>query len=144
MGGTKTWDGVLRYRKWKLEGMKMNQMRGLKTVLVDKAQLIETVKENRADHREGFDEAMIGYKAKAIELLNEHIERIKANAPEMVSVHLAMPSDHSAEYDRVIEMLLWSQDDQLELSDIEFSEYVMDEWGWKQEWTASNAMYSQS
>ena len=65
---------------------------------------------------------MIGYKAKAIELLNEHIERIKANAPEMVSVHLAMPSDHSDEYDRVIEMLLWSQDDQLELTDIEFSE----------------------
>jgi len=125
------------------QGM-MNQMRGLKTVLVDKEQLIITVRENRDEHRARFDEAMVGYKAKAIELLNEHIERIKANAPEMVSVHLPMPSDHSDEYDRVIQMLIWSQDDQLELSDIEFSEYVMDEWGWKQEWTASNAMYSQS
>ncbi len=118
-------------------------MRGLNTVLVDKDQLVVTVRENRAEHRARFDEAMVGYKVKAIELLGEHIERIKANAPEAVSVHLPMPSDHSAEYDRVIQMLIWSQDDQLELSALEFSEYVMDEWGWKAEFTASNALYSQ-
>ncbi len=124
--------------------MQMNQMRGLKTVLVDKEQLIVTVTENRDEHRARFDEAMVGYKAKAIELLEEHIGRINANAPEKVEIYLPMPSDHSDDYDRVIQMLMWSQDDQLELSDLEFSEFVLDQWGWKTEWTASNAMYSQN
>ncbi len=44
------------------EGMRsqMNQMRGLKTVRVEKAALLEQVKENRAEHRDRFEEAMEG------------------------------------------------------------------------------------
>ena len=38
----------------------------------------------------------------------------------------------------------WTDSNNTVISDIEFDQYVMDEWGWKAEFTASNALYSQS
>lgn len=120
------------------------ETRGLGSVLVDVEELKERVKQNRDQHRAAFVAAMDGYKALAIDLLEEHIGRIKDNAPERVSVSLAMPEDHTEDYDRVLEMLTWTLDAQLELTEHEFSEYVLDQWGWQREFATTAAMYSQS
>jgi hypothetical protein len=122
----------------------MNEYRGLTTVLLDKADLLEKVNINYAKHRTRFEDAMVGYKLKAIELLEEHVQRIKDNAPEKVFVQLPMPEDHSRDYERVIEMLEWSQDETLELDESEFSTYVLDQWGWQEGFAQTYAMYSGS
>lgn len=111
-------------------------------IRVNKKDLIAKLTENRATHHAAFEEAMAGYKTRAIELLEEHIERIKAKAPERVMVNLPMPQDHTDDYDRVIDMLDWSQDDDVWVNAHEFSTYVNDEWFWKEEVTATNALYS--
>ena len=87
---------------------------------------------------------MAGYRDKAIKILADHIERIKANAPEKVAVSLPMPEDHSEDYELAIAMLEWSRDDHLELSDSEFSQYVMDNWGWQASFSESYMMYTSS
>ncbi len=128
---------------WTTKGnVRMNEYRGLTEVLLDKADLLEKVTINHAKHRARFEEAMEGYKTKAIGLLYDHIERIKDNAPEKVFVQLPMPEDHSADYERVIEMLEWSKDDELELNEQEFSTYVLDQWGWQETFSQTYAMYS--
>jgi hypothetical protein len=122
----------------------MNEYRGLDTVLLNKTELLEKVAVNYTKHRAKFEEAMAGYKTKAIKLLEEHIQRIKDNAPEKVSVQLPMPQDHSADYERIIGMLEWSKDEELELSKEEFATYVLDQWGWQEGFAQTHAMYSGS
>jgi hypothetical protein len=63
---------------------------------------------------------------------------------EKVFVQLPMPEDHSRDYERVIEMLEWSQDETLELDESEFSTYVLDQWGWQEGFAQTYAMYSGS
>lgn len=119
-------------------------IRGLNTVLVGKEQLLEQVRENRETHREKFEEAMDGYKRKAIELLEDHIDRIKRNAPERVRVDLPYPIDHTDDYDRIIKQLEWSLDNQIELNEQEFNTYVRDQWGWKEAFSETHTMYTSS
>ncbi len=131
--------------QWTKKGiMERSKYRGLTEVLLNKERLLETVRENLATHREKFEEAMDGYKLKAIGLLSEHIQRIRDNAPEKVFIQLPMPEDHSRDYERVIEMLEWSQDDTLELDESEFATYVLDQWGWQEGFAQTYAMYSKS
>ena len=120
----------------------MSEYRGLDTVLLDRGDLLVQVEGNYAKHRDKFEEAMAGYKELALKYLNEQIERIKFNAPEQVIVSLPMPEDHSDDYQRVIEMLKWSEDTTLELNEQEFSTYVLDQWGWQQGFAQTYAMYS--
>ena len=132
--------------QWTKKGIRkrMKEYRGLSEVLLNKDALLEQVRENYDSHREKFEEAMVGYKAKAIELLEAHIQRIRDNAPEKVFVQLPMPEDHSKDYERVIEMLEWSKDTDLELDESEFATYVLDQWGWQEGFAQTYAMYSKS
>jgi hypothetical protein len=122
----------------------VSDYRGLTTVLVKRDELLEQMRLNRADHRQMFEQAMEGYKVKAVELLMEHIDRIKANVPEKVVVSLPFPEDHTGDYDRVIVQLEWSLDDTLELNEQEFNSYVRDQWGWQQGFTQTWATYTSS
>ncbi len=132
--------------QWTKEGIKvrMKEYRGLDTVLLSKGDLLEKVQHNYASHRQKFEEAVNGYRDKAVQLLQDHVERILANAPEQVVVSLPWPEDHSEDYERVIEMLEWSEDDELELNEHQFATYVLDQWGWQAGFSETYAMYSGS
>lgn len=123
---------------------RMTDYRGLTEVLVETGALLATVEENLTNHRQKFEEAMKGYKTKAIHLLEDHITLIMDNAPEKVVVSLPWPEDHSADYERVIAMLKWSTDTHLELSQQDFATYVLDQWGWQEGFSQTYAMYSSS
>lgn len=114
----------------------------MKTVTVRKEDLLERVEANRARHRDIFEKALEGYRNRAVELLEEHIERIRDGKVEKVHVILPRPEDHTDDYDRVIEMINMSVDDELELDEREFSQYVQDNWMWKNEFLAMSATYT--
>ncbi len=52
-----------------------------------------------------------------------------------------MPEDHTRDYDRRIKMYEMDIDDTIEMTEQEFAQYVLDDWGWKQAWTTSNTAY---
>jgi hypothetical protein len=120
------------------------RLRGLSTVLVERERVLEAVKANRESHRRKFEEAIEGYKQRAIELLEEHIQRIKKKGPERVFVDLPWPTDHTEDYDRIVDQLEFSLDETLELNEQEFNTYVRDEWGWQKAFSATYSMYTQS
>lgn len=111
-------------------------------IVVEKARLKQTLTENRAKHRAMFDEAIEGYRTRSIELLEEHIERIKKNKVERIMVSLPIPEDHTDDYDRALENLEWTIFDTVELSAQEFDQYVRDNWRWKQEFAATTSLYN--
>jgi len=114
----------------------------MEEVVVKKDQLKATLETNKATHRAEFEKALEGYRNRSIELLEEHIERIKNNKVEQVYVMLPMPEDHTDDYDKALLTLEWTVFDEVVLSIREFDCYVRDNWAWKQEFAATNALYS--
>jgi len=106
---------------------------------ISKNDLLCKLQDNLDQHREMFEEAIEGYRKKAIEVLNERIDAIKKSPYDHCHVMLTMPSDHSDDYKRVILMVEADVREVIELSEQEFAQYFMDDWGWM---TAFNDTYT--
>lgn len=113
-------------------------------IKVRKVDLISVMKGNRETHRAGFEEAMTGFRSAFIKKLDAMIEDANKNRKYIQNVGLTMPEDHSADYDRVIFMLEMDIEEEIELSETEFAQYVQDDWGWKKQWTTTNSYYNVS
>lgn len=114
----------------------------MKSVTVNKSQLVGKVTNNRAEHRKIFEEAVGGYRKEGIRLLEEHIKRISNGSLERVYISLPEPEDHTTDYDRVLEMLSMHLGDEVEVDEDSFASYVMDDWSWKRQFLSINSAYS--
>ena len=114
----------------------------MEQVVVKKDQLREDLVKNKAAHRAEFEKALEGYRTRCIELLEEHIDRIKKGKVEVVQVFLPVPEDHTDDYDKALLTLDWTVFDEVVLSIREFDMYVRDNWSWKNEFNTTSAMYS--
>lgn len=105
-------------------------MQGNRTVEVKKSEVLERITKNRDQHRDVYEQAVEGYKKRAV----EEIERQLADARRgdiRHSIHLPIPEDHTEDYDRVIDMLGMEVNPTVTLSEQEFAWYVRDDWSWK-------------
>jgi hypothetical protein len=109
---------------------------------VDKAKLLAILKANRGRHKAVFDEAVAGYKAHATKLLKEHVLRVQRGSNVRVHIVLTQPVNQTRSYDRVIGMLEMAIANEVELSEEDYQQYIMDDWLWKEEFLTSNAQYS--
>lgn len=113
----------------------------MELIKVRKDQLLETLKTNRENHVNTYEEVLQAYFDKSVELLKEHIERISGGAVENVSVNLPAPKNYEEEYDRAIDMIEWHEEEFVELTEREFDELVRDQWSWKRGFTEMSATY---
>lgn len=111
------------------------------TTLVDKERLLDALRTNREGHAAEYEKAVKGYLRVTRERLEgllsqlirgELLERVWLEAP---------PEDHTSDYDDAIEMMEWTQDNQIDLTQSQFKQYVKDDWGWKDSWMTSNTAY---
>lgn len=117
---------------------------GMGVVKVKKDALLETVTANRDKHRTIFLEAVDGFRTKAIEMLEQRLAEAKTGKRINVYINLPTPIDQTREYNKIIKMLEMSVDDEIELTQAEFGMYVMDDWGWKKQFSATNSAYTVS
>jgi hypothetical protein len=115
----------------------------MRQIKVDKAKLLEIVRKNREEHGGTFEEAQKTYREVAIKALDEQLKAAREGQPFQlrVLVSLEAPQNHTADYDRSIQMLEMSVDDQIIVSEQEFQQYVQDIWGWSRDWAISNMNY---
>jgi hypothetical protein len=114
----------------------------MKNVKLPVEKLLASIKANRAEHREIFLEAQKGYRKLIIKELDERLKDAKAGRKFERFISAMPPSDHTKDYDRVIAMLEMCTETEVELSEQEFGQYVMDQWAWRQQFLASNSAYS--
>lgn len=114
------------------------------SIKVDKAKLLDKLRENRAKHSDQFTKAAAGYRAKVIEVLEERLTEARSGKSPNLQFYLPLPIDQTKAYDRVIGMLEMSLDDVIELEEQEYQKYVMDEWSWSAQATTTNTMYTTS
>jgi len=112
----------------------------MRTVKVKKTELIDELTANKAKHEKNVSLALTGYKADVVKKLEKKIEAVK-NGKLITQVYFDIPENHAKDYDRALKQLDMSVDNEIELTDQEFQQYVMDEWGWKQQFLSSNSGY---
>lgn len=111
-------------------------------IKVNKAELLATVKKNRDAHRAIFEKACEGYRSKAVAELEAMLTEARAGKQIRRGLSLVEPMDQTRDYDRVIRMLEMSVSTEVELGETEFSQYVMDDWQWKRQFTLTNSAYT--
>lgn len=114
----------------------------MKEVKIKRDLLLERVQANRKKHRDLFLAAQEGFKKEVIRRLEESLKDAQAGKRFNAFWQLPEPIDQTADYDRVIEMLIMSIEDTVTLSSQEFDCYVMDNWTWKQNVTVRNMSYT--
>lgn len=113
----------------------------MQTVKVKVDELLVKVKANRKAHRDVFLRASEGYRAAAVAELDKMLEDAKSGKRVRRYLELVEPMDQTKEYDSVISMLELTCDEVVELTSQEFSQYVLDDWSWKDQFTISNSQY---
>ncbi len=113
----------------------------MKTVKVHKDALLKELELNRATHTALYEKAFAKFSTVATEALQAALLEAKTGRGIKLHFDLPIPEDHSKTYDRAIKMVQMSVELVLELTEPEFTTLVMDDWGWKQTFTASNTFY---
>jgi hypothetical protein len=114
----------------------------MRTVKVNKEELLTKLRENRDQHREVFLKAQDGYRQFLIKELEQRLDEAQKGMKVDRFIRLEEPEDHTSDYDRVIMMAEMSIDDEITLSDVDFGQYVMDNWAWKQAFAATAGTYT--
>lgn len=125
----------------------------MKTVRVKKEKLIETLRENRVKHETEYKTVYGLWRTQYITLLTERITQVRENNPSLNSfkenvelgyINLPMPKSYISDYDTAIQMLEWTQEEEITLDRREFEQYVLDNWGWKSDFETVKCRYSVS
>jgi hypothetical protein len=114
----------------------------MNTVKVKRTEILSRIKTNREAHRELFLKAQDGYRQDMIEELDRMLQEARDGKKIRRTIALVEPQDHTADYDRVIDMLEMSQDEILEIEAHEFDMYVRDNWSWRAFANETNSMYA--
>jgi hypothetical protein len=124
-----------------MENPRRNAMRSVK---VEKAELMKILQDNKKKHIKEFDESVKDYKKAALKVAKEHVELAKSGDLDQIAKIRAMPqrpTSYEDSYNRAIRMMELSVDDEIELEEQIFNQLVLDEWMWKTAFTASGALY---
>jgi len=117
----------------------------MKTINVNKKELLSTLKKNRKIHIEEYKEAIAAYHTAIVAELSTML--IDARGAEIGSVvktraELQRPDNYVKSYDKAIQMLEWEESDLISLDHQEFAKYVEDEWAWSDSFKMLNSTYS--
>lgn len=114
---------------------------GLSVITVKKAELLGALKKNSALHRDVFVEAQAGYREAVIRELDAMLAEARQGKQIRRNVQLVEPQDHTRDYSRVIAMLEMCVNEEVKISEAEFGQYVLDDWGWKAQFATSTQSY---
>lgn len=107
--------------------------------------LVTKLKKNRENHREIFLEAFEKYRESAIAELEKNLEEVKRGTGIMRITRLVVPEDHTADYDCMIKMFEMTKNagaEFVELDHNDFNQYVMDNWGWSDNFNSNASSYT--
>ncbi len=109
---------------------------------IKKQELLTDLAKSRDGHRATFDQAINDYKIAVIAELESRLEDAKKGKRLNQSFSLVQPADHTKDYDRIIRQLEMDVDDEVDLSQQEFANYVMDQWAWSDQFTQTAVLYN--
>jgi len=118
----------------------------MKSIKVNKPELLAVLRKNRDEHRETFLQAQAAYRETVIAVLDEELNAAKNGRLFVLAriTALVQPSDHTDDYNRVIGMVEMDTATTVELDEREYSQYVDDNWGWMMQFANEVTSYGVS
>lgn len=116
----------------------------MKQVKVKKSQLIDILKNNLENHIKEYNLAHELWVKTTIDLHKERIKNLKEFGKNIGENFGSEPVSQEKSYDRAIKMLEMSVDDEILLTEDEFSQYVMDQWAWSNHFKTITSSYIES
>lgn len=114
-----------------------------RTVKINKQKLIDKIKENKSSHITEFNTAVAAYRVEANKQL-ENLKKDLENGSLTIAIKLTTPINRTDEYDKVIQMFEWEVENEIELTQAEFNEYVHDDNERSRTAKFANSFYSSS
>jgi len=114
----------------------------MQNIKVRKADLLTKLKDNRKTHKENYDKAVEVYKKALVVYLQKMLARAEKGKKVTQYIDLVTPTHNLAEYDRIIAMLEMTIEEEIELTEAEFTQYVLDNWTWKGTFALNTLSYS--
>jgi hypothetical protein len=114
----------------------------MEKMTIKRQDLIDVLKKNLEVHRDEFVKAQEGYRREAIKELDRMLDDARKGNKILRAISMPEPTDHSDDYKSAIRMLEMCVDPEIEITAEDFDRLVMDDWGWKGRWSATNATYS--
>ena len=115
---------------------------GESKVTIEKNNLLSAIRANREKHVKEFEETHAGYRVALVEELTKKLAEAKEGKRVGQHIEAAEPASHVKDYDRVIRMIEMSTAAEIIITEQQFSQYVLDEWGWQAAFKAMSARYS--
>lgn len=114
----------------------------MREVKIEKSRLLDVLKTNKKAHEDAFHEASEAFYKNFIEDLQSvtrDVTEKKSNYEGAMKIFREErpPLGHCDEYERQIRMLEFDTREVVDLTQEEFTKFVMDEWSWKEEFAAS-------
>ena len=116
----------------------------MRSVKMNKLELLDIVRQNKEKHVAEFAESVEDFKKAVLKITADNVKLAKTGDLEKIASIKSVPhrpTSYEDNYTRAIRMLELSVDDTIELEDDVFNQLVLDEWHWKNQFVASNALY---
>jgi hypothetical protein len=115
----------------------------MEDVKLEKAALIEKIKENMETHQDTYDKAVEEFNRQQIALLEEQVVKARAgqNFDRLALSRMPVPENHMDDYRRALRLLEMETREKIVLDPREFNKYVLDEWEWQRAFVANTSSY---
>lgn len=114
-------------------------------VKINRLELLEIVRTNKEKHIAEFNEAVEDYKKAVIKVAETNLALAQTGDLDKISKNIrsspSRPSSYEKEYGRGIRMLELSVEEVIDVTEDVFNQLVLDEWSWKNSFTATSASY---
>lgn len=116
----------------------------MEAVKVNRQELLKIVRENKEKHIAAFNESVEDFKKAAIKIAEANLVLAKTGEVEKIAkiqMQPGKPVSYESAYARAIRMLELSVEDEIKVEEDVFNQLVLDEWHWKNNFTATGALY---
>jgi len=120
------------------------RFRGMEIIIdVARDKLQEVLRENLIKHLAGFNEAMSGWIDEVEVALTTILDDLKHKGDADMSKLFALekPVSHAGEYETLLGMLELTTMPVIQMNQLQYQQYVQDEWAWSATWKRSNTRY---
>lgn len=115
----------------------------MNSVKMDRLNLLGIVKENKEKHIKAYLESVEDYKVAVVKIAQSNLKMAKTGLLDEFKFKTmpSKPSSYEDNYTRAVRMLELSVEEFIDVEDHIFNQLVLDEWGWKQQFTAMATSY---
>ena len=114
----------------------------MEKIMVSKNKLLKTLKNNRTDHKRIFEDAMIGFRKAVVKELTKALKQAKNGGKLILKIDLIHPISFEDDYNKAIGLLELCVSETVDIDEVDYKNYILDDWGWKSTFSSASSSYS--